>query len=215
MTVAEYSLTSCVWAHFWIGFHTCLDGGIVRPLWICWVKSVCMFRCNLPSALLAEWLGSFMCHCSNTGLERTPNKSQYTKLTQNKKIIPCSCQDLNLQPFDHESGILSPELSWLWHIHILNDILIYLIYTYQCPVFFCWIFYQGSAYQSLCILLLIFLSGKHISISVHSLADFWIRKAHASHLIPCSLQCPANLSLSPYFTQFLFTPQLCQPSLHF
>ena len=28
-----------------------------------------------------------MCHCSNTGVERTPNKSQHTKLTLEKKIL--------------------------------------------------------------------------------------------------------------------------------
>ena len=28
--------------------------------------------CNLPPALLAEWPGSFTCHCGNTGVERTP-----------------------------------------------------------------------------------------------------------------------------------------------
>ena len=30
---------------------------IVSPLWLdCWVKGVCMFRCNLPPILLAEWV---------------------------------------------------------------------------------------------------------------------------------------------------------------
>ena len=29
-----------------------------------------------------------MCHCSNTGLERTPSKSQHTHLTLQKKILP-------------------------------------------------------------------------------------------------------------------------------
>ena len=47
-----------------------------------------MFRCNLPSALLAEWSGYFTCHCGNTGVERTPNKSQHTKLTLKKKTLP-------------------------------------------------------------------------------------------------------------------------------
>ena len=37
------------------------------PLRLCWVKAVCVFRCNPPPALLAEWPGSFVCHCSNTG----------------------------------------------------------------------------------------------------------------------------------------------------
>ena len=46
------------------------------------------FRCNLLLALLAEWPGSFACHCSNTVVERTPNKSRHTKLTLEKKILP-------------------------------------------------------------------------------------------------------------------------------
>ena len=29
-----------------------------------------------------------MYHCDNTGVERTPNKSQHTKLTPEKKILP-------------------------------------------------------------------------------------------------------------------------------
>ena len=35
-------------------------------------QGVCVFSCNLPPALLAEWQGSFMCYCSNTGVERIP-----------------------------------------------------------------------------------------------------------------------------------------------
>ena len=58
-----------------------LDSSIVSPFWLWWVKGVCMFRCNLPPALLAEWLGSCMCHFGNTGVEQTLNKSQHTKLT--------------------------------------------------------------------------------------------------------------------------------------
>ena len=34
---------------------------IVSPLRLCWVLGVCVFRCNQPPALLAEWLGSFTC----------------------------------------------------------------------------------------------------------------------------------------------------------
>ena len=60
---------------------------IVSPLWLCWVKRVCLSRNNLPTALLAEWLGSFMCHCSNMGLEWTPNKSQHGKWTLEKEIL--------------------------------------------------------------------------------------------------------------------------------
>ena len=46
-----------------------------------------MFGCNLPPALLVEGREPFMCHCSNTVVERTPNKSQHTKLTLEKKIL--------------------------------------------------------------------------------------------------------------------------------
>ena len=86
-TVTECSLTNCVWARFLIGPTLCLDSGIVSPLWLHWVNGVCVFKCNLPPALLAEWLGSFTSHCGNTGMERTLNKSQYTKLTLEKKIL--------------------------------------------------------------------------------------------------------------------------------
>ena len=40
-------------------------------------------------------------------MERTPNKSQYTKLTLEKKILPPSCRDSNSQSFDHEPGALN------------------------------------------------------------------------------------------------------------
>ena len=33
-------------------------------------QGVCVFSCNLPPALLAEWPGSFTCYCGNTGVER-------------------------------------------------------------------------------------------------------------------------------------------------
>ena len=45
----------------------CLDSGIVSPLRLCWVKGVCVFRCNLPPALLGEWPGSITCHSGNPG----------------------------------------------------------------------------------------------------------------------------------------------------
>ena len=65
-----------------------MDSGIISPLRLRWVKGVCLFRCNLPSALSAKWPRSFMCHCGDTGVERTPNKSQHTKLTLAKKTLP-------------------------------------------------------------------------------------------------------------------------------
>ena len=51
------------------------------------MKGVCVFRCNLPPALLAEWPGSFMCHCNNMGWNGHQIKSQHRKLTLEKKIL--------------------------------------------------------------------------------------------------------------------------------
>ena len=77
----------------------CLDSSIVSPLRLHWVKGVCMFKCNLPPALLAEWPRSFTCHCGNTGMERTLNKSQHTKLTLEKKILPLLLPGFELATF--------------------------------------------------------------------------------------------------------------------
>ena len=77
----------------------CLDSGVVGPLRLRWAKSVCTFRCNLPPALLAEWPGSFTCHCSNPDLEWTPNKSQHAKLTPEKKILPTLLPGFELATF--------------------------------------------------------------------------------------------------------------------
>ena len=65
----------------------CPDSGIASPFRLRWVKGVCVFRCNLPPALLTEWPGSFTCHCGNTGVEWTSNMSQHTKLTLEKNIL--------------------------------------------------------------------------------------------------------------------------------
>ena len=56
-----------------------------------------MFSCNPPPALLAQWPGSFLCYCSNMGMERIVNqKGQHRKLT-----------------LENESGTLTIELSQL------------------------------------------------------------------------------------------------------
>ena len=78
----------------------CLDSGIVSPLWLHWVKGGCTFRCNLPPVLefWAKWPGSFMCHCSNTGMEWTPDESQHTKMTgeENSPAAPAGIWTCNL-----------------------------------------------------------------------------------------------------------------------
>ena len=40
-----------------------------------------------------------MCHCGNMGIEWAPNKSQYTKLTLEKKILPPLLPGLELETF--------------------------------------------------------------------------------------------------------------------
>ena len=69
----------------------CLHSSILSPLRLHWVKAACMFRCNLPHALLAEWPGFFTCHCGNTGVKWTPNKSQPAeKVNFGKEISPAT-----------------------------------------------------------------------------------------------------------------------------
>ena len=70
----------------------------VNPSRLRWVEGVCVFMCNLPPALLAEWPGSFTCHWGNTRVEWIPDKSQHTKLTLEKKILlpPCTCMDTHV-----------------------------------------------------------------------------------------------------------------------
>ena len=83
----------------------CLDSGIVSPLWLHWVKGVCLFRCNLPPTLLVEWLGSFTCHCSNTGMERTKTKSVH-KVNSGEENSPTTPAGIRT----HNLSIMSPAL---------------------------------------------------------------------------------------------------------
>ena len=70
----------------------------------------CVFSCNLPPALLAEWPGSFMCYCSKTGVERILKWVSTENWSWRRKFSHCSCRDSNPRPFDHESGALT----FLW-----------------------------------------------------------------------------------------------------
>ena len=63
-----------------------------------------MFKCNLPPALLVEWPRSFMCHCSNMGVEWTLNKSQHTNFTLEQKILLLLLPEFKLATF----------WSWVW-----------------------------------------------------------------------------------------------------
>ena len=59
-----------------------------QPTRLRWVKGVGIFRCNLPLALLADDWGLLRATAVTRGVGRTPNKSQHTKLTQEKNILP-------------------------------------------------------------------------------------------------------------------------------
>ena len=83
--------------------YTC---SIVSPLQLRCVKVVCMFRCNLPPAFLAKWLGSFTCHCGNTGWNGHQIRVSTESYLLRRKFSCSTCQDLNVQPYDQESGIL-------------------------------------------------------------------------------------------------------------
>ena len=74
-------------------------------------NGVCVFSCNLPPALLAEWPGPFMCYCGDTWVNGYRNKSQHRKSTLEKKFSYRSSRDSNPRPFNHESGALTTELS--------------------------------------------------------------------------------------------------------
>ena len=97
MTVAECVLTSCVRACFLDRIPTLHLDSIVSPIQLHCVKGECMLWCNLPSALLAEWSGSFTCQCGNMGVEWTPNKSQHRKLTLQMKFFPPLLPGLKLE----------------------------------------------------------------------------------------------------------------------
>ena len=53
-----------------------------------YMQGACVFSCNLPQALLAEWPGSFTCYYLNTGEKMDTKISQHRELTLEKKILP-------------------------------------------------------------------------------------------------------------------------------
>ena len=95
---------------FLIGSNTMLQS-MVSPLWLHWVKDVCMLRCNLPHALLPKWLESFTCHCSNMGVKRTMKIKIRTAIQFWRRTFShCYSQVINSQPSNHQSVALATEL---------------------------------------------------------------------------------------------------------
>ena len=64
---------------------------MVSPLRLRWVKGICVFKCILPPALFCFVLlndrGLLRATAVTRGMERTPNKSQHTKLILEKNIL--------------------------------------------------------------------------------------------------------------------------------
>ena len=129
----------------------CLDSGINSPLGFRWVKGVCVFRCNLPPVLLAEWPGSFTCHCSNTGVKWTPNKSAHKVNSgeENSPTTPAAIRTCNLSitsPALYQQAtpvhcliqitqIIQPKRRWrtVWNAIIFKSVLQYhLTYISAC-----------------------------------------------------------------------------------
>ena len=91
-----------------------LDCGIVSPPRLRWVDGVSVLSVTCHPQFWQNDRGFFTCHCGNTGVEWTTNKSQHTKLIlEKKKFSRCCCRGSNSQPFDHESGAVTSNLSRL------------------------------------------------------------------------------------------------------
>ena len=95
----KHQLTTCLWGSRFLFLHT----------------SMSLFGCNTPPALLAEWPGPFSCHCGYTGVERTPNKSQHTKMTLEKKILPPLLPGFELATFRSRVWRSTKQLSTFRH----------------------------------------------------------------------------------------------------
>ena len=65
-----------------------------------------------------------MCHCSNTGVEWIPNKSQHTKLTLEKKILPPLLPGFKLTTFQsqvrcsNQQAILAPHYHYYHYLYL-------------------------------------------------------------------------------------------------
>ena len=86
-TVTVCSLTSCVWARFLIGSHTMLEQRHSKPTPTSLGQR---YACLRVTCHLHFWhdRGLLRATVVTRGVERTPNKSQHTKLTPEKKILP-------------------------------------------------------------------------------------------------------------------------------
>ena len=97
----------------------------------------CVFTCNLPPALLAEWLGSFTCDFGNTGWNGYRNKESALKVDPEKKILLSLLQGFEPTTLrsrirrSNHCAILTPSYYWIisWTYYELADLHTELIFT--------------------------------------------------------------------------------------
>ena len=99
-TVAELSLTCCMWVHFpwYIGSHI-MAGQHSQPTPTSLGQGSVRVRCNLPSVLLAEWPGSFTYHCGYTGSGTDSEEESAHKVNsgeENSLAAPAGIRTRNL-----------------------------------------------------------------------------------------------------------------------
>ena len=69
-------------------------------------NGVCVFSCNLPPALLAEWPESFTCYCGNTEVERILKWVSPESRPWRRKFSRRTSRGSNPRPFNHEQQLL-------------------------------------------------------------------------------------------------------------
>ena len=72
-----------------------------------------LFSCNLPPALLAEWLGFLRATAVTRGWMDTEIRVSTENWPWRRKFSRCSSRDSNPRPFNHKFGTLTTELSLL------------------------------------------------------------------------------------------------------
>ena len=117
-TVARHSLMSCMWTGFPNKFHYTRTTSSTHSNFLC----LRVYACLDVTCHQHFWQNSqsFMHHCINTGDGTAAEQESAKKEHQGRKS---SCQDMNLQPFDDESGAVPAELSQhqQWNVDVAHS----------------------------------------------------------------------------------------------
>ena len=102
-------------------------------------QGVCVFSCNLPSALLAEWTGFCVCYCGNMGVEQVL-KWVGTERVCGEEIFPLLLPGIELCTLRLWIGPSATDLSPLPVLfrseHVLSLYNVHFLYLW-CSCFFC------------------------------------------------------------------------------